>query len=147
MTSGAWRPRQTNDGYDKFERVSVLVSEFDCVRLSDACALRIADTHHVHWRTAQRGRHVAVAEEARETKIGDLQRYLGRIGQLAAAFVVQQDILRLEVAMHDFVVGQGGHGAGQLDEKQTDGVLAEGTLDGQIVGQIAAVAVLQRQIS
>lgn len=99
-------------------------------------------TYHVHGRSAQRGRHVAVLQEACEPKVGNLQRDLRRIGQLAAAIVVQQNVLRLQIAMDDALGEQGAHGAGQLTQEQPDGVLAERALDRQIVGQIAAVAVL-----
>lgn len=100
-------------------------------------------THHVHRRTAQRGRHVAVLQEACKTKVGNFQRNLGRIGQLAAATVVQQDVLRLQVAVHDALGEQGAHGAGQLTQEQADGVLAECALHVQVVGEIAAIAVLE----
>lgn len=102
----------------------------------------IHSTHHVHGRTAQCGRHVAVLQEARESKVGNFERNLGRIGQLSAAIVMQQNVLRLQITMDDALGEKGAHGTGQLAQKQSDGVLAEGALDGQIVGQIAAIAVL-----
>lgn len=104
-------------------------------------------THHVHGRAAQRGRHIAVLQKSRKPKIGDFQRDLRRIRDLAAAIVMQQNVLRLQITMDDAFGEQSAHSTGQLAQEQTNGVLAEGTLDNQVVGQVATVAVLWRKKS
>lgn len=44
--------------------------------------------------------------------------------------------------MHDALGEEGTHGAGQLAQEEADGVLAECALHDEVVGQVAAVAVL-----
>lgn len=56
---------------------------------------------------------------------------------------MQQNILRFQVTMYNALGEQRSHGTGELAQKQADRVLAERSLDDQIIGQIATVAVLK----
>lgn len=54
----------------------------------------------------------------------------------------EQDVLRLEVAVHDPLGVDGAHGLRQLPQEQPDRALAEQPVGLQVVSQVAAIAIL-----
>lgn len=73
-----------------------------------------------------------------------LEANLAGRGMVLGGRVRQQDVLRLEVAVHDPLGMQRAHRPGQLPHKQADRVLAERAHGAQIVGQVAPITVLKQ---
>lgn len=56
--------------------------------------------------------------------------------------VCEEDVLWLEISVHDALGVYGAHGLRQLPQEQPNGALAEQPVGLQVVGQVATIAVL-----
>lgn len=101
---------------------------------------------HVHWRPAERGRHHAVLEESREAEVGDLERDVRR-RRLGPWPMAEQDVLRLQVSVHDTLGVESPHGAGNLPQEEADGILTQRAFLQEILRQVSPIAVLHDEMN
>ena len=73
-----------------------------CEQVGPGCSFgQIIKTYHVHGRSTKGGSHDPVLQEPGEPEVCDLESDVLWGGVPAAALVRQQDVLRLQVPVHD----------------------------------------------